>query len=130
MQSQRNTRRVRHGTGQVVEVKGKRGKTFALRFRAYGKRRYETLGAASEGWTRKRADDELENVLAAVRCGVWQPPEARQPEVIEPNHQPTFHEFASEWFDAIRHELRPGTVVAYEWQLTHHLLPYFARHHL
>ena len=31
-------------TGQVLERAGKRGRTFAIRFRAYGKREYVTAG--------------------------------------------------------------------------------------
>ena len=43
----------------------------------------------------------------------------------------TFHEFASEWFEAMRNEgLARNTLLDYEWQLTHHLLPFFARHSL
>jgi hypothetical protein len=33
-------------SGQVLELSRKGGRTFALRFRAYGKRRYMTLGTA------------------------------------------------------------------------------------
>jgi hypothetical protein len=47
----------RPATGQVVERKTRSGVTsFGLRFRAYGERRYLTLGYSSEGWTRGRAD--------------------------------------------------------------------------
>ena len=65
----------RKATGQVVEREGKRGRTYALRFRAYGQRQYVTLGTAEEGWTRQRAEVELENVLADVRRGIWRSPE-------------------------------------------------------
>src|SRR5207244_9323698 len=44
--------------------------------------------------------------------------------------QPTFHEFASQWLDARRGELAPRTVEDYELALTHHLLPFFAKHRL
>ena len=36
----------RKATGQVIERDGKRGRTYALRFRAYGERRFLTLGTA------------------------------------------------------------------------------------
>jgi hypothetical protein len=36
--------------------------------------------------------------LEQVRRGIWQPPTDPQP-VSEPRQVPTFHEFASEWFD-------------------------------
>ncbi len=117
----------RKPTGEVFERR--RGATviYALRFRAYGRRRYLTLGTKAEGWTRARAEDELQNVLADVRRGIWQPP---RPAAADPS-EPTFHEFASEWFEAIKHEgLRESTLLDYEWQLTKHLLPYFAEHAL
>lgn len=44
----------RHATGQVVVRERQRGRLFALRFRAYGRRRYRTLGSAGDGWTRER----------------------------------------------------------------------------
>jgi hypothetical protein len=53
----------RPATGQVVVEKRRRGLTFALRFHAYGKRQYVTLGTATEGWTRTDAHEELENIL-------------------------------------------------------------------
>jgi integrase len=113
-----------------VELERKGGRTFALRFRAYGKRRYVTLGSAEEGWTRAKAEDELANISADVRRGVWKPPEpaASPPPGVD---QPTFHEFASEWFEGMRQEgLRPSTLADYEWQLSNHLLPFFSEHRL
>lgn len=44
----------RQATGQVIEVRGKRGLTYAVRFRALDQRHYETLGAAKDGWTRRK----------------------------------------------------------------------------
>jgi hypothetical protein len=64
-------------TGAIVEKRTARGTTYALRFRAYGQRRYVTLGTAAGGWTRTRAEDELQNVLADVRRGIWRPPAGR-----------------------------------------------------
>lgn len=104
-------------------------RVYAARFRAYGQRRCVTFGSTAEGWNRKRAEDELENILADVRRGIWTPPR-KEPPVEEPRPEPTFHEFASEWFEARRAEWRPNTVADYEWQLTLHLLPFFARHRL
>ena len=37
-----------------------------------------------------------------MRRGIWQPPDPAP--VEEPRHEPTFHEFASEWLEARRHE--------------------------
>jgi integrase len=118
----------RPATGQVVVDARRHSPTFGLRFRAYGKRRYVTLGTAAEGWTHAKAQTELENVLADVRRGIWQPP-AKEPVPEQPN-DPTLHEFASQWFEANKAGWRPKTREDYSWQLTHHLLPFFKDHAL
>jgi integrase len=113
-------------TGQVVVRKRKGGETFGLRFRAYGKRRYLSLGTAEEGWNQRRAEEELANVLADVRRGIWKP--VRPTEAGEAVPEPTFHEFASEWLASRRHEFAARTVEDYELALSHHLLPFFKDH--
>ncbi len=113
----------RKATGQVIEPDA--GRSWAIRFRAYGKRRYVALGTADEGWNRKRAEAELRHVLADVERGIWRPYEPAQAPVIA--EAPTFHEFASEWLENRDPELRPKTVASYSWQLSGHLLPHFAR---
>lgn len=60
--------------GEVLVRNWKAGPGFALRFSAYGRRRYVTLGLESDGWTSERAEEELQNVLADVRRGLWSPP--------------------------------------------------------
>jgi hypothetical protein len=60
--------------GEVLVRERKRGRVYALRFRAYGKRRYLTLGYAREGWTWRRANEELKNTMADVRRRRWVPP--------------------------------------------------------
>lgn len=60
--------------GEVLVREWKAGRGFALRFSAYGRRRYLTLGLESDGWSAERAQEELENVLADVRRGLWVPP--------------------------------------------------------
>lgn len=117
----------RNATGQVVEPTGKQ-RSWAIRFRAYGKRHYVSLGRPEDGWDRRRAEDELANVLADVRRGIWQPPERAAP--VAPKVEPTFHEFATDWLNARRHELRPRTVEDYQWALEMHLLPFFAIYRL
>ena len=115
----------RPATGQVVESNTARGQTFALRFRAYGSRRFVTLPA---GTTRKDAELELQNVMADVRRGNWRP--AKPAPVIDIPENPGFHEFASRWLDRRRLEIRPATYQAYRNELTCHLLPFFAGHEL
>jgi integrase len=111
----------RRATGQVIEPKD--GRAWAIRFRAYGKRRYVALGTADEGWTREKADAELRHVLADVERGIWRP---HEPEPVQaPVEVPTFHEFATDWLDGRQGEIRPRTVKDYEWALSYHLLTFF-----
>lgn len=109
-----------------MERTSRSGTTFALRFRAYGRRHYLTLGNQRDGWSRGQAELELANVLADVRRGIWRPHEPPP----EPAEVPTFHEFASEWLVAREPELAPKTIKDYRWALTDHLLSYFAEYRL
>ncbi len=113
----------RQATGQVVVRKRARGRVYGLRFRAGGERHYITL---ADGTTAEQAATELDNVLADVRRGTWKPTVAPEP----PKEDPTFHEFASEWFEARRREIGPGTAGVYRNDLVNHLLPWFAKHRL
>jgi hypothetical protein len=97
--------------------------TFSIRFRVDGRRTIITLGRASDGWTYRKAERKLEDVLAQVRANVWQP-EPAGPTLLY--GAMTFHEFASRWWVARREELRPNTRLDYEWRLRKHLLPFFA----
>jgi len=115
----------RPATGRVVERKTASGVVFALRFTAYGERQYVTLGTRADGWTRAKADAELQNVLADVRRGLWRPPVP----VIGPElDDPSFHEFASAWLAARKPAIAPSTWQAYRNELVHHLLPFFHQH--
>jgi integrase len=118
----------RRATGGIVRRQGKQGTTYQLRFNAHGRRQHLTLGSTGDGWTRARAEAELGNVIADVRRGIWTPPEPEPAPVVE--QDPTFHEFSSDWFDASKGEWRPKTRLDYEWQLSHHLLPFFRHHRL
>ena len=100
-------------------------RTYSLRFRVDGRRRSITLGTDADGWTERKAERKLEDILAAVRVGVWQPPAAA--EVVD-DSVTTFHEFASRWWAARKGELREKTQADYEWRLKRHLLPFFADH--
>jgi integrase len=119
----------RKATGQVIAPKGKQQRSFAIRFPAYGKRRFVTLGRPEDGWTRQKAEEELQNVLADVRRGIWQPDEPT-PAPAEPEPEPTFHEFATAWLRNGESGWRPKTIRDYRWALELHLLPYFAQHQL
>jgi integrase len=112
----------REATGQLIPPDG-RQRSWAIRFRAYGRRHYVTLGRPEDGWNRDRAEAELRHVLADVERGIWRPPEPEP--IARPTDVPTLHEFASEWLDGRRGELRPRTIADYEWALSYHLLPVF-----
>src|SRR4051794_5851777 len=115
----------RKATGEVIERDRGGGRILALRFRAYGRRHFVTLGGAADGWTRQKAEAELRYVLADVERGLWAPGTGV---TAESPPSPTFHEFASEWLESRRVELRPNTLADYTWQLSNHLLPFFHRH--
>jgi integrase len=121
----------RLATGQVIVDKRRKSPTFALRFNANGGRQYVALGSSDEGWTQTRAQDELERELARVTLGTWEP--ARPADVVPAptiEQDPTFHRFSSSWFEATKGEWRESTRLDYEWQLSHHLLPFFKDHRL
>jgi integrase len=96
--------------------------TFSLRFRVNGKRQILTLGTNKDGWTWRKAERKLDDALAQVRSGVWQPEEPTRREKVG---DLTFLEFASRWWLARKAELRPNTHLDYEWRLKKHLLPFF-----
>lgn len=104
-------------------------KVFALRFRAYGRRRYLTLGTPDEGWTRRRGEEEMDVIRAEVERGTWVPP--------PPQHRAAFGDagrgddaapfasFAMSQVKERRGEVRPATSEYWDWALGH-LLPFFA----
>ena len=65
-----------------------------------------------------------------MRRGIWQPPTPKSAQVPDRERDPLFHDFASEWFEAHKGEWREATRLDYEWQLSHHLLPFFRNHRL
>jgi len=85
--------------------------TYSLRVRAYGRREVVTLGTDADGWTMRKAERALEQILAETQVGVWRPPS------MSAGGAPTFHEFASRWWLARESELRPTTQADYEWRL-------------
>jgi integrase len=121
-------------TGQLTQwtrSDGSRG--FGCRFRFKGKRYHELLGSSTDGMTARKARVAMQDKMAEVRAGRWLPPEEREPEP-EPHVVPTFHEFASEWFEQLVQEGgRHGDGLAErsirdlrDWRLREHVLPFFA----
>ncbi len=62
--------------------------TYTIRFRVDGKRHSLSLGTDLDGWTHRKAERKLEDVLEQVRAGVWKP-EAE--ERLEKVSDLTFH---------------------------------------
>ena len=109
-------------TGAIVEHTGRDGRTYrSLRFTAYGKRRYVSLGPITDA----QAKRELRHVLADVERGTWTEPRAVEAPA-EPEPIPTFHQFAEQWWLRNENQLAPSTRVDYRWRLEKHLLPFFA----
>lgn len=120
----------RTSAGSVIPPGG-RSRSWTIRFRAYGKRHTMALGRPEDGWNRRRAEDELANVLADVRRGIWQPPES-MPRAGPPKAppDPTFAEFSREWLEGVAPSLRERTQEEYGWRLEGHLLSFFAEYRL
>jgi hypothetical protein len=59
----------RRSTGGVVIDTRRKSPVFALRFRAYGRRQYLTLGSEADGWTRAKAEEELRRELMKSSSG-------------------------------------------------------------
>ena len=89
----------------VIRYAGKRGVVWRIKYAdADGRQVMETLGPEREGWTEKRANEELQNRLADVRRF-----QLRKPTKL------TFSEYASTWFaeGEQRRRWRPRTVIQY-----------------
>jgi integrase len=74
------------------------------------------------------AQRELAVVLRDVDLGTWRPP--RPDPAPTKTANPTFHEFASDWFAAKRLEIDANTASSYGNDLTNHLLPFFKDHRI
>jgi integrase len=114
------------GDRQGHRARGTDGRTYrALRFTAYGRRRYVSLGAVSAA----EAERTLRHTMADVERGTWQPPVAVDPPP-EPEPIPTFHQFAEEWWIRTERQFAENTQLDYRWRLESHLLPFFKDHRL
>jgi integrase len=104
-------------------------KVFALRFRAYGRRRYLTLGTPEEGWTRRRGEEEMDVIRAEVERGTWVPAAPRHTAAGGDRGRgedaAPFGSFARAQVRERRGEVRPATSGYWDWALAH-LLPFFA----
>jgi integrase len=114
--------------GEVLVRNWKSGRGYALRFSAYGEREYLTLGFERDGWTYERAEEELENILADVRRGIWVSPKKKKRrtdgEAEEEAAKTIFGPFASRLVASRKGQVSDNHLAFMEWALGH-LLPYF-----
>jgi Phage integrase, N-terminal SAM-like domain len=116
----------RPATGSVITPTATQP-CFGLRFRAYGKRTYITLGRLEDGWTLQRAERELAIVLREVELGIWKPPQP-DPTPQPPEEDVYFVAFSAEWLDAKVLEIEENTASSYRNDLRNHLVPFFKDH--
>lgn len=91
--------------GSVIEYKGKRGVVWRIKYEDAAKRQVmETLGPASNGWTKRKAEAELRERLVRVERKKWHKPKPL-----------TFADYAERWFqtEEKRRAWKPKTVSAY-----------------
>ncbi len=113
--------------GQVLERTWKRGRGYALRFWVNGQREYLTLGFERDGWTRKRAEEALADVLAEVRLGIWVRPKKQRGQAREQDEEgeaPIFGPFARRLVASRKGQVGESQHNYEKWGLMH-LLPYF-----
>ena len=102
-------------------------KTWSIRVRWRGSRIIVRLGNELEGWSRPLAELKRSQILAEIDAGVWRPPIA---DVDDDEHDPTFHEFATVWFDRHMVGLDESTKTSYSHLLSRYILPEFKDHRL
>ena len=115
--------------GEVLERNWKSGRGYALRFWAYGEREYLTLGFEREGWTYKRAEEELENTLADVRRGIWVSPKKKKRRTANESDddgsaRTIFGPFGRQLVASRKGQVSDNHLAFLNWALSH-LLPYF-----
>ena len=102
------TEMARRSTGGVVVDTRRKSPVFALRS---GRRRTALRDARHRrgGLDASEGRVELQNVLADVRRGIWRPPDREAGPHRRRRPDPTFHEFASQWFDGQRGRVAEST---------------------
>jgi hypothetical protein len=87
-------------SGQLLAYQRKDGLTsWYLRVRADGRRHRINLGTELDGWTQARARIELQNVIAKIQAGLWQPP---APQVTALDGRPSTSSRRAGWLVAGR----------------------------
>ncbi len=101
----------------VIRYDGKRGTVWRVKYRdASGKQVMETVGKASEGWTKRKAEAALRGRLTDVQRDGY-----KRPDVM------TFASFAEAWRDEypVTQGLKRSTTEGYEAIIDTHLVPAF-----
>jgi len=91
--------------GSVIEYRGKRGLVFRAKFTdASGRQVMETLGAERDGWTRKKAEEALADLVSDVRRRGYRKPRALK-----------FSEVAEQWQakTSVENGWKPSTAAQY-----------------
>ncbi len=104
--------------GGIVVYNGKRGRVFRVKYTdAAGVQVMETLGSEKDGWTRRKAEEELMVRLVKVKKHGY-----RRPSPL------TFREYATLWFTEgeARRGWKPSTVTQYR-SVSMRLIDYFDR---
>jgi integrase len=115
----------RAATGTIKEDPWKDGETvsFRLRIPYKGRKHWVTLGTNLEGWSRERAQGELDGIMDRVRRRTWVPPgaEARARPLPAPGDDDapveTIHVTLSRFWQAKKKDVAPNTRADYEWRL-------------
>jgi integrase len=103
--------------GSVVQYQSKRGVVYRLKYRdAAGKQIQETLGSALEGWSKRKAEQELRNRLADVDRELFVRPEPIR-----------FADFARRFLEEYLpgRNLKYSTTRSYDQIINGHLIPFF-----
>src|SRR5829696_6028870 len=109
----------RPATGAVIPTKNG---GWALRFTAYGKRRFVALGTEQDGWDRDRAEAELQNHVGGREAGALVPAHAGR-RSFRPDGRTDLPRVR---LGVVRREETRAvhsTAEAYLWHLRDHLLP-------
>jgi integrase len=104
----------------VIEYNGKRSKVWRVKYRdAAGVQVQETLGRASDGWTKRKAEAALRHRLADVERDGYRKP--------EPKPVLTFETFAEKWLTEYptAKGLKRSTTRGYEQIVRNHLVRAF-----
>jgi hypothetical protein len=112
----------------VIVDKRRRSPSFGLRFRAYDHASTSHSGQQQKAGRKRRRRPSYRT--SSPTCDVASGALLRPAPAPEIDRDPTFHEFAPQWFESTKGEWREKTRLDHEGQLSGHLLPFFEGHHL